>query len=289
MIRRTSHTAGRVAGLAAGLLAVALLSSCSSPSSPGRDIVASANGVELTRSVLNQLTATPLPPTDSSVADVGVTAPGGPSGDDVRKVITQWLQVAAIGHDMTTITDGDSLKSEALAASIDLATPFLGPAADLYGKGFDGSPKLCLGAVPLAPETDADEVLAAMNGGMSLADAAKQYSSDPTFVQSGGVITFSDGSTCVAPENLNADVITQMKGAAPGEPRLITLGTGRAIVVLRPFDELLPTEQIGIDSDVQTQIANELNKRLQGADIYVDKRYGRWEADSSSVVPLVVE
>lgn len=291
MIRRSVHTSGRVAGLAAGLLTVALLSSCSSPSAPGRDVVASANGVELTRTELASLMDTPID------TGSGTTAPpssdgstqGAPSADETRKVMTQWLQIAAIGHDMSTITDGKTLRDEALSASIELATPYLGPAADLYSKGFDGSPKVCLGAIPLAADTKPDEVIAALTGGMSLADAAKQYSSDPAFVQSGGVLTFQDGTTCTEPANLNPDVIDQMKGAAPGEPVLVSLGNGQAVVVIRAFDTLLPTEQIGISPDVQKQVAAELNKRLQGADIYVDKRFGRWEPDSSSVVALVVE
>ena len=289
-MRRSVHTSGRVGGLTLGLLAVVLLSSCSSPSSPGRDIVASANGVELTRTELAQLMATPddtggtsAPPTSD-----GAT-PGAPSGDETRTLMTQWLQIAAIGHDMSTITDRTSLKAEALAASVDLAAPFLGPAADLYAKGFDGSPKVCIGAIPLAAETDPNEVIDAMTNGMSLADAATKYSSDPTFVQSGGVLTFQDGSTCTDPAQLNPDVITQMNGAKPGEPKLVALGDGQAIVVIRAFDTLLPTEQIGVSPDVQKQVASELNKRLQGADMFVDKRYGRWDPETSSVVPLVVE
>ncbi len=281
MIRRISHTAG----LAAAMVAVALLSSCSSPSSPGSDVVASANGVELTKTVLDKLMLPPLA-TDPSTPAV---PPTPPSADDTRKTITQWLQIAAIGHDMSTITDADSLQKEAIDASVALAAPFLGPAEEVYANGFDGSPKLCLGAVPLAAETNADEVLAAMAGGMALADAAAKYSADPAFVQSQGVLTFQDGTTCVDPANLNPDVVTQMGTAKPGEPKLVTLGNGRAVVIVRPFDTLTPREQLSISTDVQTQVANELNRQLKGADIFVDKRYGRWEADSSSVVALVVE
>jgi hypothetical protein len=46
---------------------------------------------------------------------------------------------------------------------------------------------------------------------------------------------------------------------------------------------------LSISPEVQTQVANELNKRLQGANMFVDKRYGRWDPKTSSVVPLVVE
>jgi hypothetical protein len=288
-MRRSVHTSGRVGGLTLGLLAVVLFSSCSSPPSPGSDVVASANGVELTRTMLAQLMDSPdgnasttAPPSSDT------SAPSVPSADDTRTVMTQWLQIAAIGHDMSTITDGASLQSEALAASIDLAAPFLGPAADLYSKGFDGSPKVCIGAIPVAAETDPNEIIDAMTNGMTLADAATKYSSDPAFVQSQGVLTFQDGSTCTDPAQLNPDVIKQMNGAKPGEPKLVSLGNGQAIVVIRAFDTLLPTEQISVSPDVQKQVAGELNKRLQGANMFVDKRYGRWDPETSSVVPLVV-
>lgn len=291
MIRRSVHTSGRVGGLALGLLAVVLFSSCSSPSSPGRDVVASANGNELTRTELAKLMDTPVDTGSGTVAPPSSdgAAPGSPSADETRKVMTQWLQIAAVGHDMSTITDGATLRNEALSASVELAAPFLGPAADIYAKGFDGSPKVCIGAVPLAADTDPNEVIDAMTNGMSLADAATKYSSDPAFVQSQGILTFQDGSTCTEPANLNPDVIKQMTGAKPGDPVLVALGNGQAIVVIRPFDTLLPTEQLSVSPDVQKQVADELNKRLQGADIYVDKRYGRWDPASSSVVALVVE
>ena len=70
---------------------------------------------------------------------------------------------------------------------------------------------------------------------------------------------------------------------------MVALGNGQAIVIVRPFDTLKPTEQVGLDSDVQTQVAKEFNTQLKGADMFVDKRYGRWDPETSSVVPLVVE
>jgi hypothetical protein len=292
VIRRTTHTPGLTVGLVAGLVAVALLSSCSSPSSPGRDVVASANGTELSRTMLAHLlntspgTGTPAPPT----SDAPPTSPGAVSADATRTVMTQWLQIAAVGHDMNTITDGKTLEAEALNADLELATPFLGQAADLYAKGFDGSPKVCLGAIPLAAETDPNVVLDALANGASLAEAASKYSNDPTFVRSGGVLEIEDGdkkSTCIESANLNPDVVTQMSGAKPGEPKPVTLGNTVAIVVIRPFDTLRPAEQLSVSPDVQQQVADERNSRLAGADIFVDKRYGRWESDSSSVVPLV--
>ena len=279
MIRRTaSHLSGhrtvsRV-GLAAGLLVVAVLSSCSSPSSPGSDVVASANGVELSSEQLRAL----VPDTT-----------GASNGEASRTAMTQWIQVASVGHDMSTITDAATLQSEASAAALELAAPFLPAAGDVYAKGLAGSPKVCLGAVPIAAATDPQEVIDAMTGGLSLADAATKYSSDPAFVQSGGVLTFQDGTTCVDPAQLNPDVVTQMGDALPGEPVLVQLGNGQAIVVIRAFDTLAPNEQLSISPDVQQQVAEEFNSQLRDAEIFVDKRFGRWEPSSASVVALVTE
>ena len=163
-------------------------------------MVASANGVELTSTELTQLMATPAPEVGPSTTTVTPTTAGpAPTADETRSVISNWLQVAALGGDMSTITTRKTLKEVADATGVELAAPFLGPVADRYSKGFDGSPWVCLGAIPLAAETDPDEVIAAMAGGMSLADAATKYSADPTFVQSSGVLTFQDGNTCTDP------------------------------------------------------------------------------------------
>jgi hypothetical protein len=266
--RRASHCAA----LAASLVAVVALSSCSSPSSPGSDVVASANGVELSGVQLQSL----VPPTV-----------GAANGEASRTTMTQWIQVAAVGHDMSTITDAATLQSEASAAAIELAAPFLPAAGETYAKGLGGSPKVCLGAVPIAADTDPNEVIDAMTSGLSLPDAATKYSSDPAFVSSGGVLTFQDGTTCVDPTQLNPDVVTQMGEALPGEPVLVQLGNGQAIVVIRAFDTLTPNEQLSISPDVQQKVADEFNAQLRDAEIYVDKRFGRWEPSSASVVALV--
>ncbi len=275
MIRRTAiFSLGHRSGLAATMLAVATLAACSSPSSPGSDVVASANGVELSGERLQSLVPATV---------------GAANGAASRSAMTQWLQVAAVGHDMSTVTDAATLESEAAAAALELAAPFLRAAGDAYATGFEGSPKVCLGAVPIAAETDPNEVIEAMTSGLSLADAATKYSADPAFVQSGGVLTFQDGSTCVDPTQLNPDVVTQMGGAGPGEPVLVQLGAGQAIVVIRAFDTLTPAEQLSISPEVQQQVAAEFNAQLGTAEIFVDKRFGRWEPASASVVALVVE
>lgn len=272
--RRTGRTGPSLGGVAAGLLVAVALSSCSSPSSPGSDVVASANGVELSSEQLSALLPT----------DVGAG-----NGEANRTAMTQWIQVASVGHDMSAITDEATLKSEASAAAVELAAPFLPAAGEVYAQGLAGSPKVCLGAVPIAAETDPEEVIDAMTAGLSLADAATKYSSDPAFVQSGGVITFQDGSTCTDPAQLNPDVVTQMGDAAVGEPVLVQLGNGQAIVVIRTFDTLTPSEQLSISPEVQQQVAAEFNSQLKDAEIYVDKRFGRWEPSSASVVALVTE
>ena len=258
MIRRTL--------LAATLLGALALSSCSSTDSE-TGTVATANGQTLSRTQLSALTS------------------GATNGDEARSAIGQWLQVAAVGGDLTEVASMADLQAAGQQAATDLATPFLPTAGETYAKGLDGSPVVCLGAIPLAETTDPQEVITAMTGGMSLADAAVKYSADENQKSSGGIVTDANGKTCIDTP-LNEDVTSQMTaaGAVPGKPVLLSLGSGAAIVLIRPFDDLSQREQVSV---VQNDVAKEFSKLLADASVTVNPRYGRWDAASGAVVPMV--
>lgn len=251
--------------LATTLLGTLALSSCSA-NDTGTDTVATANGQTLSRDQLNALTS------------------GATNGDDARSAIGQWLQVAAVGGDLTEVASIADLQTAGRQAATDLATPFLPAAGETYAKGLDGSPVVCLGAIPLAPTTDPQEVIAAMTGGMTLADAATKYSADETQKAAGGIVTDADGATCInTPLNETVTEAMTAQGAVPGKPVVLDLNNGKTIVIIRPFNDLSEREQVSV---VQNDVAAEFASLLQKVDVKVNPRYGRWDAAAGAVVPM---
>jgi hypothetical protein len=247
------------------LLATATLSSCSTFSRS--DVAAEVDGVQLSRSELNTLTA------DAS------------NGDTVRQVIGDWLRLAVLGGDVKGVTSADDLAARREAAIDALSAPFIEEGRPTYELGLAGSPLLCLGAIPLAAGADTAAVFADLDSGMSWADAAQKHSADPSFAANGGLVLDQNGDNCLSPDGFNQDLLTTLAnaGAAVGTPVSVDVGGAPALVLLRPFDDLSTTEKASFVSD---QVANELIERLDAVNIYVNPRYGRWDSASVSVLPL---
>jgi hypothetical protein len=214
---------------------------------------------------------------------------GNSTGDAARLAISRWLQVAAVGADLGDITSLEELQAAAEEASAELAAPFLDEAEAAYALGLDGSPALCLGAVLLDETTDPQVVIDAIQGGTSLADAAATWSADPALAEAGGVVTDQNGTSCLATDGgVNPDVLAQLSaaGAVPGIPVEVQLPNSKAVVLIREWDDLTQQEQVTVLPSVQTQVAAEVNARIQGADVFVDSRFGRWDAATGTVVPF---
>jgi hypothetical protein len=252
--------------LAAGaLVAAAGFSSCSTFKSA--DVAARVNGDELTRTELDVIT--------------GSTS----SGDEARGVIADWIRLAVLGGDLIGISSKDDLAGRRDQAVIDLSTPYLPEAEATYDKGLDGSPVLCLGAIPLDPGADTAIVLADLASGTSWAAAAATHSASPDFAQNGGLVLDQNGANCVDPTVFNPELIDAMKaaGAEVGKPVAIDVGGNPAVVQLRPFIDLTPDDRTLI---VQPKVAADLSTRLAATTVYVSPRFGRWDAKSVSVVAL---
>ncbi len=252
--------------LAVGVLvALASISSCTTFSRS--DAAAEVNGEELTRAELNLLTN------------------GATDATTVRQSIDDWLRLAVIGGDISGITSADDLQARRQDAITALSAPFLADARTKYELGLDGSPVLCLGAIPLAPGTDPNQVLAELQGGMSWADAATKYSSDPSFAQSGGLVLDSNGTNCLDPAGFTPGLLQALRdiNIQIGVPAAIDLSNTTALVVLRPFDSLTATEQSSLVVD---QLNAEISTRLSNTKIYVNPRFGRWDEATVSVVSL---
>jgi hypothetical protein len=252
--------------LAGGALVVAAsLSSCTTVSRG--DAAAEVNGQELTRSELNTLTG------------------NSTDGDTVRASITSWLSVAVLGGDVSGITGAADLAQRRSDAIDELSAPFMDEARANYEQGLNGSPVLCLGAIPLGADTDAATVVSELEAGASLADTAAKYSSDSTLAQTGGRVVDQNGKNCLDPAGFNPDLLTMLSdaGAAPGTPVVIDLGSGPVVVLMRSFDDLDQTERAELVLD---KVGADVRGRLESTDIYVNPRFGRWDPESVAVVPL---
>jgi hypothetical protein len=258
----------RRSALAAGLLLAGLAaSSCSTFDRASS--VAEVGGAKLSRADLAALTG----------ADAG-------SGATARKQITGWLTLGVLGGDVAGITSADDLTARLGKAEIAVAAPFMASAKSQYVKGLDGSPLLCLRAIPLAPANSPDTVLAEMKAGTSFGDAATKYSADATLAQSGGIVPGdTQGSECLAPKTLNADLLTLLTTAKAevGTPVVVDFQGTKIIFMLRPFEEL---PEINKDALVGTEIQAAVSKQIAAAKIYVNPQYGKWDASSLTVVGL---
>lgn len=258
MIRRIVLAGG-------ALVAAASLSSCTTVSRG--DAAAEVNGEELTRSELNALTG------------------GATDGDTVRATISGWLSVAVLGGDMSGIASAEELAARREAAIDELSAPFMEDARANYEQGLDDSPVLCLGAIPVATDVDAETAVAELQDGASLADTAAKFSTDSTLAQTGGLVVDQNGTNCLDPAGFNPELLTLLAdaGAAPGTPVVVDLGTGPVVVLMRPFDDLDQNEKASLVLD---EVGADVRDRLAATDIYVNPRFGRWDADAVAVVPL---
>jgi hypothetical protein len=201
-----------------------------------------------------------------------VVAEAGPAGSDDR------------------VTDGAQLRS-ALTSWIKedvLATMRAQPGFDdqvraLYEQGLGGSPVLCLAAIPVGNIDATVTIMSALQAGTSFADAAKQFSSDPTFAESGGVVVVS-GSECLPPDGLNPAIADALQSTPVGEPVAADLGDFAAVLMLRPYDELSQDYQAVVTAASIGE--RQLAQLYVDAGIYIDPRYGRWDPLSQSVQPL---
>ena len=179
------------------------------------------------------------------------------SGDLLRQQLTAWIKLDVL----------DEQQSKAQ-----------------YAKGLAGSPSVCLAAIPVASFDGTTEVMSALQSGMSFADAARQFSGNTALASSGGVVLAPDGTECMAPDGLAPAVATALQTTPVGQPVAADLDTFAAVLLLRPYDDLSFESRavVAAASVSEAQLA----VTLAGADIYVDPRYGRWNPETLSVVPL---
>ena len=254
--------------LSAGALVVAVsFSSCSSVDKGS--IAAEVGTHQLTMDQLSALTD------------------GSTEGDTVRSAVKTWIEVVAVTNDATGMTTSAELSARKLAALQDLLDQFGDEGQATYELGLNGSPLLCLSAIPLDPTVAGSKVLAELAAGTTFADAAKAYSNDATLASSGGVVKSADGVECIAPDKFNPTLLSTLAdaGATVGTPAAIVLTTQEVVVLLRPYDELTLS-----NNELIQLSANDMGAALRdsydGVDISVAGRIGTWDSDAADVVPV---
>jgi hypothetical protein len=211
------------------------------------------------------------------------------TGDQLREQLTKWIRVTVLEGSAGEQTD---VPPPSTSAELDTRyavalTKLAGEdARELYETGVDGSPVICIAAVTTANLEDANKVLALLSSGTSFEDAARQNSTDTVIAEAGGIVRggVNGDEECLDPSTVNPAVVTALKGTPVGQPIAADLDTFSAVLMLRPFDELLPASQSLVASTIVSQ--DELDALVDDANVYVDPRYGRWDAASGSVVAL---
>lgn len=214
------------------------------------------------------------------------TADAAATGDQLREQLTKWIRVTVLEDSNGTSAPTAPVTSADLDARLSQAiTTIAGDKArTTYESGIGGSPVVCLGAITVANIDDANNVLATVNGGTPFADAARHFSTDTAIAQAGGIVKGQDGSECIDAGSITPAVTAALKDTPVGQPIAADLTTFSAVLMLRPFDDLLPESKSLIAAAAVSQ--EQLDAIIEAANIYVDSRYGRWDPATGSVVTL---
>lgn len=209
-------------------------------------------------------------------------------GGEVRSSLTKWIRVVlletanGVPAEQAALTNNlDTRLSEALAA---FSADDVDAAAAFYAQGPGVTGTLCLAAIPLDSADQIAEVLASLDGGATFAEAAAEFSTDPGLADNGGVVLGGDGAECYPTEQLSPEILQAVTSVPVGDPAGVELADFSVVVRQRPFDELGDEAKNGIASGSAN--ASAVPELLAGADIYVDPRYGRWNAETAEVEPL---
>ena len=186
-------------------------------------------------------------------------------GDAIRDQITTWIQEQVDAADMPGV-DADE-------------------AAALYDAGLAASGPACINGIVVEDRDTAARIADELAGGADFGELLEAENLDPSLGDLGGdvgCITRSQAAEAVDVEFVQ--VIASLTAESPIDisPLFDTDGNEFAWVLLsfRPFDELTPT-----DADTVTAALDAAN-RLATADVFVDPRYGTFDASTGQVVAL---
>jgi PPIC-type PPIASE domain len=149
---------------------------------------------------------------------------------------------------------------------------------DAHGSDFD---TYCVSAILLPSKAQADSVRQKITGGLSFADAAKQYSQDSSSAPSGGDLG------CFSPGSTNYSSVASFVSTLPVGTVSKTIANGTNGFVLLEVTKRTPATLAQATSSIQRILLQEEARQLiVAAQVSVDPRYGTWS--TTTVVPRVV-
>ncbi len=211
------------------------------------DAVARVDGVELTRDEF-----------DDRLLELGVGVSDVLPLEPVRDEIGNWI-------------------NDQLVAEVDVAA--------LYDEGPEASGVACLSAIVVEEEATAGELLAELEAGADFAEVFTTNNLDPSLDATTGAIP------CLGPQDIANNIATPFVavGATMSPdtplataPLLDTTGAafGWVVLAFRTFDQLDDTEV------EQVRDLVDVSEAALTADVFVDPRYGTFDADTGTVVGL---
>ncbi len=203
----------------------------------------------------------------------------------VRKTLSTWIEVVAVTDDPSGLTSADELADRKKTLLTDLLGQFGDAGRATYELGIDGSPLLCLRAIPLDGTVTAATVLADLEAGTAFADAATAYSVDETLASTGGLVKSPEGFECIGSDQFNPALIAALDEASAvvGEPAAVSLSENEVVILLRPYDELTLSEAERLRLSAN-ELGGALRESYDAAEISVSSRIGQWHAEDGRVV-----
>ena len=236
---------------------------------------------------------------------------GSVAGDAGRGVLN--VLVAATASDQYLAANGEAVSAaerEAVDASLAADSPLRGLPDDVFelvldlqaaaaARGrvaaadaqarYEASPAelgvICVRHIVVEDEAAATEVLAELDDGADFPELAAERSTDENAAQTGGaLIDPQSGEPCLtsaaAEASFDPALVAGARAAVPGQPtEPVESSLGWHVILARPFAEVE-------ESVVAIHGSQLFADYLAEADINVDPRYGRWDAESGQVVGL---
>ena len=192
------------------------------------------------------------------LSDLGVTDQDVVPLEPARAEITRWIQSALVDEDQI---------------------------AALYDAGPATSRVACIQAIVVEDSTAADEAVAELAGGTSFEDVFAAANIDPSIAADLGTlpcITSQDLDTSDSIPLIDATLRLSASEDVASAPLLDETGTtvAYAVIVFRSYEDL------GFEDIDVVAASLDVSSLLADADIYVDPRYGTFDAATGLVIAL---
>ncbi len=201
----------------------------------------------------------------AQLTEVGAPSDQPLPGDAVRAQITTWIQEQVAADDSEGV-DADEV-------------------AETYDAGIAASGTTCISGIVVQDRDTAARVADELVGGADFAELLAAENLDPSLGDVGGdigCITSSQVDEAADLEFVQVAASLSAENAVDISPLVDNEGTEFAWVALsfRSFDELSPTDADTVTATIDSAA------RLANADVFVDPRYGTFDASTGQVVAL---